>query len=396
MSSQISIIVPAFNQFSYTKNCLETLLSDPEVTDLAEIIVVDNASTDATQQYLQDNAARITSIRMSENTGYSRACNAGFEVSKGSEIVFLNNDTIPEQGWLNVLRKTLALSGVGLVAPKLLYPKSRTINSAGYVYNKSAGAFYPIYHDYPENFSGVNRRREFQAVLGACVMLRRELFIQIGGISDFGYDDLDLCFKIRSQGYKIVYEPQAAVLHHGSITLLNSLAGSIPLTDNTTFGERWPRATFAEDDAIYYSEDGFEFVSITDGLVSLKETISEATENFNKAVAFKQNGQIQSAKVAFESAIQNYLGDERSYEELILLLIDSGNLSEAIKVAEKMCQHVVNAQQSTIILASLLVKADRAAEGMKILVDLLADWSLHQSLREKALKLLERHKFCDV
>ncbi len=384
MSRPVSIIIPVFNQVEYTRACVDTLLTDPDVATLAQIVIVDSGSTDTAPSYLQSlkqQQQHIVTRTMPTNVGYSLACNAGAEVADGAEFVFINNDTIPERGWLPALRNTLALPRVGLVGPKLLYPGSRTINSAGYVYRKDVGAFYHLYHGYPENFIGVNRRREFQAVLGACVIIRRSLFEAIGGITDFGYDDLDLCFKIREKGWTILFEPRATVLHHGSVTLKNSPPGSIPKTDTTSFGKRWPRETFLEDDDRYYREDGLAYASMKDGVVQLREVISESTAFVTSALAAKANGDLPLAEAELNRAIAVYLGNQVAHEELIILHLECGNLTRAIEGATRMAAHVIDAHQARLTLSNLLLSTPDRLRAKEILDELKLDWLTPATLK---------------
>lgn len=253
----LSIIIPVFNQWTFTQACLETIRRNTEPHIPYEVIVVDNASTDETTSGLAQFQAAWPALqveRLPTNTGFSPACNRGAELARGEFLVFLNNDTEPQVGWLTPLLRELEKPGIGIVAPKLLYPSSGTINHAGYVfgYNK----FYGIYHELPGDHLPANEARTYQALLGACVVLRRDVFRAVGGFSLEGLEDIDLCLKIGARGMVARYIPSSVVHHHGSVTLRLSPPGSYPVTDVCGFAQRWGPHTITWDDYWWYLGDG--------------------------------------------------------------------------------------------------------------------------------------------
>jgi GT2 family glycosyltransferase len=253
----LSIIIPVFNQWSYTKACLESLATTVPQHITHEILVIDNASTDETAAGLQGWQTKLPSLRVERcetNTGFSPACNRGAELSRGIYLIFLNNDTVPQPGWVVPLLAEIEQPGVGMVAPKLVSTDTYSINHAGYVFG--AGAFYGIYQDRPSNLPGANKKRDYQALLGACLLLRRELFFSLGAFSLLGLEDIDLCLKIKTSGLVNRYVPQSVLIHHGSVTLNNSEPGSFPVTETADFGQRWSTDHVTWDDYLFYLEDG--------------------------------------------------------------------------------------------------------------------------------------------
>lgn len=220
----VSIIIPVFNQLAYTKDCIGSLL---ETLTLyrhdSEVILVDNGSTDGTGDYLKTLPDYFKVITNQQNLGFARACNLGAAAARGDFLVFLNNDTVALPGWLgqmlNVMEKE---EQVGIVGSKLLFPDG-TIQHAGVVV---AAAPYPIspYHAYyqqPGDLPAANKMRDYQAVTGACLLIKRDLFVAVGAFDeDFinGYEDVDLCFKVRQQGYRVVYCPTSVLYHHQSVS----------------------------------------------------------------------------------------------------------------------------------------------------------------------------------
>ena len=132
MSNIVTIIIPVFNQSQYTKQCLEKLFANTD-SDRFELIVVDNNSTDETPGLLLSFGNKVTVITNSVNMGFASACNQGARAASGRYILFLNNDTEVQPGWLEPLVETLESdSGIGAVGSQLLYPDGR-LQHAGVV-----------------------------------------------------------------------------------------------------------------------------------------------------------------------------------------------------------------------------------------------------------------------
>ena len=224
----VSIIIPVFNQVEYTRQCLDALIRNTS-DELYEVIIVDNASTDETEGYLVEaqrsklKAERLKIIRNEENLGFAKACNQGAEQANGEYVVFLNNDTKVHPQWLYEMIKCAKVSpNIGVVGAKLLYPDD-TIQHAGIAIADSPHPIFPyhIHHKKPSDTPEVNLVNEYQAVTGACMLVRQDLFRKLGGFDEKyinGYEDVDLCFRVREHGYKILYCPKSVVYHYESTT----------------------------------------------------------------------------------------------------------------------------------------------------------------------------------
>jgi len=214
-SFDCSIVIPVFNRAELTEQCLVTLAA---VTDgpTFEVILVDNASTDATADFLATLGGDVQVIRNAENLGFAAACNQGARAARGRHVVFLNNDTIPLAGWLAPLIAELdADPTVAVVGSKLLFP-DETIQHAGVVFSRDLPIPYHLFAHAPGAFAAVNHRRELQCVTGACMAVRRAVFDAVGGFDEGyrnGYEDVDFCLQVRQRGGRIVYQP-ASVLYH--------------------------------------------------------------------------------------------------------------------------------------------------------------------------------------
>src|SRR5262249_7115414 len=128
-----SIIIPVYNNASLTKCCLDSVLNKTRADFDYETIVTNDASTDETAALLEMYGARIRIISHESNSGFAPSCNDGAAVARGQYLVFLNNDTIPSDGWLDALvRYADAHSEAAAVGSKLLFANG-TIQHAGMV-----------------------------------------------------------------------------------------------------------------------------------------------------------------------------------------------------------------------------------------------------------------------
>ncbi|MEN6631436.1 MAG: glycosyltransferase family 2 protein [Candidatus Polarisedimenticolia bacterium] len=222
---RVSIVMPLFNRAELTRACAAALFGLEERAAF-ELLLVDNGSSDATPRLVRELAAadpRVRALRNAKNVGFARACNQGAAAARGRDLLFLNNDTEPLAGWLDALVAVLDDDpSVGAVGARLLYPDG-TIQHAGvliaefpgvdplravHVYARARG-------DAPE----VLERREYQAVTAAAALVRRATFEALGGFDEEywnGYEDIDLCFRIRERGERVVYEPRSVIVHHES------------------------------------------------------------------------------------------------------------------------------------------------------------------------------------
>jgi GT2 family glycosyltransferase len=196
----VSIVVPCWNRFELTRQCLGSIrAADP----VHEIIVVDNGSTDDTHT--------IATIRHDENQGFAKACNRGALEATGDVVVFLNNDTLVEPGWLRFVG-LLDAPTVGAVGPKLVYP-SGEIQCAGVQVDLSR---HPGLEAWNEQDDWTQVPAPVDAVTGACLGIRRDVFIELDGFDEGfwnGYEDVDLCLRASSCGLVNMYDPTSTVVH---------------------------------------------------------------------------------------------------------------------------------------------------------------------------------------
>lgn len=215
-----SIVIPLYNRADLTEQCLVRLA---EVTQDAsfEVILVDNGSTDATAALLEKLGGDVQIIRNAENLGFAAACNQGARVARGRYVVFLNNDTLPLAGWLAPLVGELdADPTVAIVGSKLLFADA-TVQHAGVVFSREIPLPYHVFARAPGTLPAANRRRELQCVTGACMAVRRDEFLALGGFDEGfrnGFEDVDFCLRMRRRGGRVIYQPASTLYHLESQT----------------------------------------------------------------------------------------------------------------------------------------------------------------------------------
>ncbi|MEO7426184.1 MAG: glycosyltransferase [Fibrobacteria bacterium] len=216
-SHSVAIIIPVFNKMELTRDCLASIARHYPQDVSPEVIVFDNASSDGTQAYLESAQQEydwLKVIRSKTNLGFAGANNKASQLCDADVLVFLNNDTIVQPAWLERMLDRIDDHGVGMVGAKLIYPDGR-IQHAGMVFDKQ-GTPTHIHHLAGRGDTAVNSPMEYPAVTGACIMMKRSLYEAVGRMETeypMYYEDVDLCFKVREKGYKIIYQPESTVIH---------------------------------------------------------------------------------------------------------------------------------------------------------------------------------------
>jgi GT2 family glycosyltransferase/glycosyltransferase involved in cell wall biosynthesis len=240
---EVSIVIPVFNQLSFTDACLASLQAVQEQPRF-EVIIVDDCSTDRTAELLPEIPG-IIYLRNETNSGFIVSCNLGANKARGKYLVFLNNDTVVKPGWLSALLDTFAEEPqAGIVGSKLVYPDGRLQEAGGIIWQDASGWNYGKFDD-PQK-PEYNYLREVDYCSGAAVMIPKALFLSVGGFDSryepAYYEDTDLAFKVRRAGYKVLYQPQSEVIHcEGATGGTDLSAGAKKYQDinRSTFAETW-------------------------------------------------------------------------------------------------------------------------------------------------------------
>jgi GT2 family glycosyltransferase/glycosyltransferase involved in cell wall biosynthesis len=215
---KVSIIIPVKNRLDMTLPCLKSLWSHGGNREDVEVILVDDASTDGTAQQVQQLYPSIRIIGHAESQGYAKCNNEAARLATGTFLCLLNNDTLLTDGWLDgLVHAAETIPDVGIVGNKQLWPNTTKVNHAGMVFGEDN---LPV-HLYPgeETTSKlVNVARDFQSVTAACLLIARKLFLQLGGFDEKfvnGYEDVDLCLRVRQAGKRVWYTPDSVIYHYG-------------------------------------------------------------------------------------------------------------------------------------------------------------------------------------
>lgn len=210
--AQAAVIVPAYNRWDLLQPCLRSVQATaPGV----EIVVVDNGSTDETEGGLRAEFSRVCVVRFATNRGFAPACNAGAGVATSDVLVFLNDDTVAHPGWLEPLVEALEDPSIWVAGSLLLYPNG-TVQHAGMAVRTTLQWVHLYGGLDPDSEPGIRRAKDLQAVTGACLAMRRADFLSLGGFDETyvnGYEDVDLCVRVRQAGGRIRFEPRSVLTH---------------------------------------------------------------------------------------------------------------------------------------------------------------------------------------
>lgn len=241
----VSIVIPVYNQFAFTYNCLYSILQNTQRVSY-EIIIADDHSDDMTVD-ISKIVSGIHVIRNKKNLRFLKNCNNAAAQARGKYILFLNNDTYVLPYWLNELLMIIENDeSVGVVGSKLIYPDGRLQEAGGIVwsdasawnfgYGQMSGA--PVY----------NYAKEVDYISGASIMIRRDLWEKIGGFdvrfAPAYYEDTDLAFEVRKHGYKVVFNPFSCVVHFEGISNginIDSGLKAYQIANKEKFYKKWKK-----------------------------------------------------------------------------------------------------------------------------------------------------------
>jgi glycosyltransferase involved in cell wall biosynthesis len=225
----VSIIIPTRNAHKLVAQCISSIQS-LSTYPLYEILLIDNGSDDpeSIQEWYRLEGQGVRVMRDEGPFNYSDLNNKAVIAARGEVIVLLNNDTeVAEPQWLEILVSHALRPGIGAVGAKLLYP-DQTIQHAGVVLGLGgfAGAAGHAHYKFPKSSNGYFGRlsltSNFSAVTGACLAVRRDLYLKVGGLDKVNlrvaFNDVDFCLKLGEIGYRCVYAPNAVLYHHESAT----------------------------------------------------------------------------------------------------------------------------------------------------------------------------------
>lgn len=221
---KLSIVVVSFNTREFLERCLSSIVQHTKIP--YEIVVVDNHSSDGSVAHLKAKFPDVKVIVNETNVGFSRANNIGARSSKGEYLMFLNSDTEVREGAIDRLVGFLeGRSEVAIVGPRIVYPDGRFQLSAGNLpgirqelrdrglYRRIQSGDEALRAQVATEFQQV---RDVGWVTASCLLIRRSVYEAIGGFDEslfMYFEDKDLCKRVIEHGVKVVYYPEAEVVH---------------------------------------------------------------------------------------------------------------------------------------------------------------------------------------
>lgn len=228
MKIDVSIIIVNWNTKDLLSKCIQSIENNNEMYN-KEIIVVDNASTDGSQEHIKINFQNVKLIQNEINLGFAKANNIGIKASKGQFICLINSDVeVIENGIDLMLDHIKKNNEIGVLGPKVINPDGTirpNCKKFPTLWNSFCKTFalYKVFphidffsDDHIRNFS-YNSILEVEVLPGCCLIIRKEAINQVGLLDEkfFIYsEDKDWCKRFYDSGWKIVYSPYSTVIHY--------------------------------------------------------------------------------------------------------------------------------------------------------------------------------------
>ena len=228
----VSIIIPTKDRVGELRDCVESIRKKTQYSNYEIIIVNNNSKENDSLKYFNEiqKHHNIKVVDYNGDFNFSRINNFAVKHASGEVILFLNNDTkVITDGWMTSMLEQVERSEVGAVGSKLVFPND-TVQHAGIILgingldndnNVAANSPQGGKSINPGYFGRENLLLDLSAVTAACMMMRKDVFEEIGGFDEnlsVAYNDVDLCLRLRQKGYLIVYTPYAVLYHYESLT----------------------------------------------------------------------------------------------------------------------------------------------------------------------------------
>jgi len=251
MTPSVAVVIPAHGHPGLVRACVQSILRAP--TRPAEILVVDDSSPEPIKP---EDAEGARLMRTESNLGFAGACNLGATCTTSDVIIFLNSDTEVAGDWIGDLLGCME-PDVAIVGGRLLY-RDGTTQHAGIIFSQEDGAPRHAYRGFPGDHPAVLRTRDMQAVTGACLLVRRSDFLPDGFDEEYenGFEDVDLCLRMRDAGRRVVYCGTTEIVHLESVSIRDAPTGPNRHSANRArFEQQWSKR-IEPDEFSMYANDG--------------------------------------------------------------------------------------------------------------------------------------------
>ena len=239
----VSVVIVTFGAWAMTRRALEALRDRTPVP--FEVVVVDNPTPEDVAGRLREEVEGVEVIENDENEGFGPAANRGAAAARGDLVLFLNSDTVVQEGWIEPLIEALeGLPGAGAAVPMLLNEDETVQEAGGLLFREGWTLMYGYGGDPADPSFRFRRRIDYGSA--ACLLLRRSEFLELGGFDPVfvpAYcEDVDLQLRLRKLGRDVVYEPRSRVVHvrFGSSGLDEQVAARLVQRNTAILRERWP------------------------------------------------------------------------------------------------------------------------------------------------------------
>ncbi|MBI2434487.1 MAG: glycosyltransferase, partial [Candidatus Hydrogenedentes bacterium] len=310
----ISIIIPAFNQLEYCRQCITSVHLNTGAP--YKLILVDNGSTDGVGEYF-DRVPGATVVHAGENKGFAGGVNLGLQHAEG-HVVLLNSDTLTPRGWLPRLERALLREeDIGMVGPM-----SNQVSGAQHIDGLWFESLEEI-NAYADRLAGERAGTliEVPRLVGFCLMIRDEVILKVGCFDErFGlgnFEDDDYCRRTVLAGYRLCVAADSFVFHYGSRTfhgmgLVDDAWRGLVGRNQDLYREKW------QDDAVL--------------LAAPQQRAALLTKKARDAV---QANDLHRAIALYKQAIESAPNDPIPYNDLGKLLLRLGDPERARKYFER-------------------------------------------------------------
>ena len=238
-----SIILANYNGSFFLEDCLKSIQNIVVCGDNYEVIIIDNASTDDSVNLIKNKFPSFKLICSQVNLGFGKANNLGVKHSQGDRILFLNTDTVLVENTPKILSDYLnQYKEIGIISPRITFRDGSYQLSCGKLPNLVIEFIDKIRYGLDRKWHHVfgslyNKQyatvQEMGWLTGACLMMRRDVFEQLGGFDEsffMYFEDKDICKRVHEAGWKVVYYPKTSLIH-----LLGGSSSSVKKSVNTYY-----------------------------------------------------------------------------------------------------------------------------------------------------------------